>query len=291
MIACSFCAVFVGGSVSAYDNSRHPVRVICARYREMPREVFMTPYEVCLYALDDLDNKGHQQDVRNFLEWYLKRINYSDKNGMSGTIYDIVLHGNKEQILPQYDSIDGYSGIFLVLMDKYYRQTGDASLINRYWESLESIAYTIAYLQQADGLTIAMPDYPVKYLMDNCEAYGGIISFLNLAQQTGHKINAKYYRNVAGGIKNGVFSILGTAEDDSLAWSGEDDGKISDGSVFYPDAYAQLFLIYYDLLDADRQQFFWKKFVIEHPAVEWKTQPPEQATFCGLVSKKMESAR
>ena len=32
----------------------------------------------------------------------------------------------------------------------------------------------IAAVMQTDGLTIAKPDYPMKYLMDNVEVYGGL---------------------------------------------------------------------------------------------------------------------
>ena len=100
------CSVFVLSGLNvafAYDNSNHPVRIIASRYRTMPYEVFITPYEVGLYALDDLDNTDHRKDVKAFLEWYLKRINNNDKNGMSGTIYDVILYGDKEKVLPQYD--------------------------------------------------------------------------------------------------------------------------------------------------------------------------------------------
>ena len=145
------CSVFVLSGLNvafAYDNSNHPVRIIASRYRTMPYEVFITPYEVGLYALDDLDNTDHRKDVKAFLEWYLKRINNNDKNGMSGTIYDVILYGDKEKVLPQYDSIDGYSGLFLVLLNKYCEQTGDISLIKKYWQQIEDMAYTISYLQQ-----------------------------------------------------------------------------------------------------------------------------------------------
>ena len=77
------CSVFVLSGVNvafAYDNSNHPVRIIASRYRAMPYEVFIIPYEVGLYALDDLDNTDHRKDVKAFLEWYLKRINNNDKN-------------------------------------------------------------------------------------------------------------------------------------------------------------------------------------------------------------------
>ena len=149
------CSVFVLSGLNvafAYDNSNHPVRIIALRYRTMPYEVFITPYEVGLYALDDLDNTDHRKDVKAFLEWYLKRINNNDKNGMSGTIYDVILYGDKEKVLPQYDSIDGYSGLFLVLLNKYCEQTGDISLIKKYWQQIEDMAYTISYLS-ASGWT------------------------------------------------------------------------------------------------------------------------------------------
>ena len=284
------CSVFVLSGLNvafAYDNSNHPVRIIASRYRTMPYEVFITPYEVGLYALDDLDNTDHRKDVKAFLEWYLKRINNNDKNGMSGTIYDVILYGDKEKVLPQYDSIDGYSGLFLVLLNKYCEQTGDISLIKKYWQQIEDMAYTISYLQQVDGLTIAMPDYPVKYLMDNCEAYGGINSFLYLAQKADKKINYEYYQNIADNIKNAIFNVLLNTSTGDFSWSDEADGRISNWGIFYPDSSAQIFLIYYDVLDEYGKSVIWDKFLERYPSVTWKNLPSEQAVFCRLVKKKM----
>lgn len=284
------CSLFVLSSVNftyAYNNSNHPVRIICSRYREMPYEVFMTPYEACLYALDDIDNPDHVHDVRLFLEWYLSRVNRSDKHGMSGTVYDFILYGDIEKVLPQYDSIDGYSGVILFLLNKYYEITDDVILIDLYWQQIEDIAYTIPFLQQKDGLTIALPDYRVKYLMDNSEAYGGIMSFLNLAQKTDKKINTAYYKSIADSIKRGIWEELYNSENDSFRWSDEKEGGSVNWSNFYPDAYAQIFPIYYDILDDDRKYEVWKEFIANHPAESWNKEPVEQAVFCGLVRKKM----
>lgn len=287
LIIFSIWTVFIGNYAYAYDNSKHPVRIICSRYRGMPYEVFISPYEACLYALSDLDDAKHHQEVKIFLEWYLSRININDKNGMSGTIYDVILYGENEKRLPQYDSIDGYSGLLLVLVNTYYEQTGDIDLINRHWRKLEDIAYTISYLQQQDGLTIAMPDYPVKYLMDNCEAYGGIKSFLELAKKTDHLINYKYYRMVRDNIENGVNTVLFNKSVGNFSWSDEEDGKISNWKIFYPDAYAQIFLVYYDLLDSSEKLIVWQNFVDYHEEDTWAELPSEQAVFCKLVRNKM----
>ena len=73
----------------------------------------------------------------------------------------------------------------------------------------------------------------------------------------------------------------------NFSWSDEADGKIANWGIFYPDSYAQIFLIYYDVLDEYGKSVIWDKFLERYPSVTWKNQPSEQAVFCKLVKKKM----
>lgn len=215
-----------------------PVRNICAHYLDLPTNFYITPYEVSLYALEMVEEPQYRPQVRAFLEVLLANVSNGDKYGMSGTVYDFDIKGNTLKLRPVFDSIDGYSGIFLVLFNRYYELTGDGELLNANWQKIQDIAYTIAFLQQKSGMTIALPDYPVEYLMDNCEAYGGVQAFWHMAKALGKPIDMVYYQKVADSIKAGVYSLY-SEKAGTFKWSAEKDrNSFSIWEKFYPDAYA-----------------------------------------------------
>lgn len=265
---------------------RHPVRVIYDYETTMPEEMFFTPYETCLFALADMDKGKHYEAVEHLLRWYFSRVNKLDKYGLSGTVYDFKLKGNKESVVRSYDSVDGYSGIFLYLLNEYHKATGDSQVILANWDKINDIAYTIPYLQQKDGLTIAYSEYPVEYLMDNCEAYGGITAYLELARSLHQKIDYRYYTKVADSIKNGIYGYLPAGG--TLSWSKSDEGLTrSDWKTFYPDAYAQIFPVFYNLGTMKDRVYIWEIFIEHYPEIVWHTFPIEQRIFCELTKAKL----
>ena len=268
-----------------------PVRTLCAHYLDLPTDFSITPYEVSLYALELVEDPQYRPQVRAFLEVLLANVNNANKYGMSGTVSDFDIKGKTLKLKPVFDSIDGYSGIFLVLFNRYYDLTGDGELFKANWQKIQDIAYTIAFLQQKSGMTIALPDYPVEYLMDNCEAYGGVQGFLQLAQKLQQPVDKVYYQKVADSIKAGVYSLY-SAKTGTFKWSGEKDrNSYSIWEKFYPDAYAQIFSVYYGLLTKEEQKYIWDTFIELYPAAGWKNirlVAKEQAVFCRLTQRKME---
>jgi len=264
----------------------HPVRVIYNYEAPMPEEIFFTPYEACLFALADMDKGKHYADIGRLLTWYFSRVNKLDDYGVSGTVYDFKLQGDKETEVRSYDSVDGYSGLFLYLLNEYYKATGDSKLILANWDKINDIAYTIPFLQQKDGLTIAYTEYPVEYLMDNCEAYGGTMAYLELAKALKQKIDYPYYTRVAAGIREGIYSYLPSGN--TLCWSksGLERTK-SKWNTFYPDAYAQIFPVFYNLGTFKDRVYIWELFIERYPETTWHAFPIEQRIFCELTKEKL----
>lgn len=264
----------------------HPVRVIYNYEAPMPEEIFITPYEACLFALADMDKGKHYADIERLITWYFSRVNKLDKYGVSGTVYDLNLEGNKESVVRSYDSVDGYSGLFLYFLNEYYKATGDSKAILANWDKINDIAYTIPFLQQKDGLTIAYTEYPEEYLMDNCEAYGGTMAYLELAKALHQKIDYPYYTGVATSIREGIFGYLPSGN--TLCWSksGLRRSK-SKWEVFYPDAYAQIFPVFYDLGALRDRAYVWNLFRERYPESMWHSLPIEQRIFCELTKAKL----
>lgn len=286
----SSCFWLLLPAVFAEAEAIHPVRKLCEQYMEVPEEKFFTPYEVCIYALDDLDHERNYNDVRNFLLWYFKRINQADFSGMSGTTYDFTLRGNEDVTIVQYDSIDGYSGLFLYLLNEYEKKTGDAALLRENWNIICEIAYTIPYLQQPDGLTIAYPGYRMQYLMDNCEAYGGIMAFIEMGSRLNCSFDRPYYEACAQGIRSGIFTRLYDGKTNAFFWVNDEPQKNKGLNInqFYPDAYAQIFLAYFGIVSNKQANEIFCAFCENYPENNWLDMPLEQRTYCMLTKKKLE---
>jgi hypothetical protein len=68
--------------------------------------------------------------------------------------------------------IDAYAATVLTLLRAYVAADGDTQLPMMHANQSEAISgLMVNMMDPADGLTIAKPTYPVKYLMDNCEVY------------------------------------------------------------------------------------------------------------------------
>ncbi len=273
-------------------RQNHPAMVLMRLYAaEIKNEKTVIPYIVNIIAINELSHKRRYREVRNYIEWYLTHLNYPDRYGLTGTMYNYeILISGKEKSTDDYDSVDGYAGTFLYLLDRYHASTNDKKLINDYWIKIKDIAYLMHYLQKQDGLTVALwqdKDH-TKYLMDNCEAYAGIMSFQNLAQRMGREGDA-LYASTAENIRKSILTIMYNKEAENFYWAKDDKTKhASRWIVLYPDSIAQLFPIYFELLDQDRKKMkmLWQTFN-KHHHKDIKAAAFEQRVFYALTGEKM----
>jgi hypothetical protein len=229
------------------------------------------PYIVTIYAIDLLKNAPNENLalVKAYIDWYLEHLNYPDKYGMTGTIYDYRVYADEsEESLEDMDSIDSYSAMFVILMKDYYLATNDSQFLNQIRQYLEDMIFHIPYLMQDDDLTIALPDHSGKYLMDNCESLGGVDAFLQLTQTLGWGA-VSYYTDVKERLLNALESHLFNPGRNNYDWvrSGNTNSS-STWDEFYPDSYAQLFPILYNITqNITRKQFLWDQFHQAHGSI------------------------
>lgn len=295
-------------STTAPPVLAHPAQKIMGFYGEKEFEYFdlVMPYIVGILALNELEHKRHHQEVKEFIEWYFSKLNYPDKLGMTGTIYDYeVDSAGNETPTYDYDSVDGYSGLFLHLLYRYVVETGDVDILQRYWGKIEDIAYTIPYLQDKDGLTIVFPKSNEKYLMDNCETYGGLTAYLQLRKLAGKnasendKAIVEFYENSRQRIKKGIFNVYDSNNIRHMRnIDREKDGKMmldhdyqvpSVWRIFYPDAYAQVLVLYYDILEdmPQARDRVWQILNKRYTA-KIRKYPVEQRVMYELTRNKMQ---
>lgn len=277
-----------GGNIS----SKNPALKLMSYYAgEIKDKRTINPYIVSIIAIYEISEDRHIDEIKKYILWYFDNLNYPDKQGLTGSIYDFeVSVDGKEIPTNNYDSVDGYAGTFLYLLNLYHIKTGDKSLIDTNWKKITDIAYLIPHLQAEDGLTKALPQNKdnAKYLMDNCEAFAGIKAFNELSMRTGHSQDP-YYSEVTAGIKNAVRKTLYNGDQSNFYWAIDDkENHLSNWSNFYPDAFAQLFPIYYGLLSEDPKlrKALWQEFDKRYGG-KVKKFPLEQRMFYELTQKKM----
>src|SRR5260370_5096179 len=176
------------------------------------------------------------------MDWYSTHQNWPDKWGLDGSMYEYDYNGPAVS-RNDADSTDSYAATFLSLAWAYY-STGDAgaqSYVRTLSYQLDVIGGVIVQTQQNDGLTWAKPDYQIKYLMDNCEAYRGLRDLaLTFQYAFNDSAKAQYYNAKADLMLQGINSMWMNG-----SWAVYKDGvgnlAAPNYSVWYADATSQLF--------------------------------------------------
>ena len=149
----------------------------------------MNPYFADFAALALLGaGESYYENVRRYMDWHFDHLNtaQTDYNGVDGTIYDYTVKLSNGKVVSEtininadgkksYDSTDSYAATFLCVVAKYYEKTGDLEYLQANSQDLQRILNPIRQTMHK-GLTFAKPDYRIKYLMDNCEVYEGLVA-------------------------------------------------------------------------------------------------------------------
>ena len=281
--------LFMFVSFLLFSCSRHPALRILQNHQKLGKTNSVIPYTINLYAIHDLQ-KGKNSNIKPYLQWVLRNLNYPDKHGLTGSIYDknITIDGI-EFSTGGYDSIDSYSATFLILLQQYFMATGDKKFLKENEKKIMDIAYTIAYLQDKDGLTTALPGSDIKYFMDNCEVHAGLKSFVLLSETMDWDLE-EFYSNSLTALENGIQQKFYNAENNNFNWAVDDETvHTANWGIHYPDAYAQLFPIAYNLVFIDKKikDELWVKYVKLYRGNKIVI-PPEQRIIVEFAEERME---
>jgi hypothetical protein len=134
----------------------------------------IVPYYSNLAALGLVKDPTRYGHIKLWMDWYLNHLNWPDKWGLYGTVYDYNVSGSTETSTGNADSTDSYAGTFLSLAWAYY-STGDSaaqSYIGGLKYQLDVIGGVIVQTQQSDGLTWAKPDRTCTRRLTRCGPAG-----------------------------------------------------------------------------------------------------------------------
>jgi hypothetical protein len=197
--------------------------------------------------------------VTRYLLWYFRHLNWPDDLGLYGTTYDYKRVDGKWQrdLAPrignqphEYDSVDSYAATCLTLLRAYLAADGDPALLQAHGEEIQAISeLLVQMIDPADGLSIAKPTYPVKFLMDNCEVNRGLRDaswlFRVLFKQARR---ATRFARLAAANRAGILTALADGSAFSIYKAGQVFGKVT-WSKWYPDAVSQLFPVIHGVID------------------------------------------
>lgn len=203
----------------------------------------INPYYANIAAIGMTKDPNRMPQVVNWINWYVNHLNWPDKWGLYGTTYDYTVNNGVGTATNNADSTDSYAATFLSLVWNAWG-SGNASArstILGLSYQLDVIGGVIIQTQQSDGLTWAKPDYQIKYLMDNCEAYRGLRDLASTFQYAfGDTTKAAYYNAAADSMLKG---ILGMWMNGTWAVYKDALGRLAAPhlNTWYADASAQVF--------------------------------------------------
>lgn len=242
-------------------------------------ELTVNPYFSCYAALALLDNaETYASQVKDYLEWHFAHLNTAETDyaGIDGTIYDHIITVENgavtgERMHPRkYDSSDSYAAVFLTVLNKYSKATGDTEYIISKSSDIARVVNAMTATMH-NGLAFACPDYRIKFLMDNSEVYEGSVDATELFETVICKNDASYSntlelcrktaKDVSNAIENKMWNHFDGYYRTALDSTGRNVQNFS-WSSFYPGATAQLFVINHGVLapETERAKTLYGKF-------------------------------
>jgi hypothetical protein len=227
----------------------------------------ITPYFANLSAIGWVLDPSKHADVLQWMQWYIDHLNWPDKYGLYGTVYDYTVSSpdGPETSTGAMDSTDSYAATFLSLAWAAW-QTGDPNLqayIKSIDYQLDVIGGVDVLTMQPDGLTWALPDWKVKYMEDNTEVYRGLKDLSLLYAAMGESTKSSFYAGKANLVLNGINSLWMSGIG---AWAVYKDAngylRAPNFGTWYPDAVTQLFPVRNQVVapSDSRSQIVYNKF-------------------------------
>lgn len=227
------------------------------------------PYFANVAAAGMLKAPGALPNVQAWMRWFIGHLNVTDAWGLGSTCYDYsVSASGVETSLDTADSVDSYNATFLTLARQLWdtKDAASQAYVTSVRTTLELLADTVMRLQQSDGLTIAMPSYPVAYLEDNCEVWRGLNDLAYLETTAfGDTTSATVYASAASKVGAGIASLWNAQNGNYDQDRGELPAVAADTSswkTWYPDSVSQLFPILQGVIPATnaRAVALWADF-------------------------------
>ena len=231
-------------------------------------EVLVNPYfsAFAAIALTAYDGSAQaKENIARHINWHFEHLNTADEDPcrLAGTIFDYYYTLSpdgttaNERTDKKYDSTDSYSAVFLCLLRDYCRRYGDTEILRKNTENIDLVA-NVLYATQTSGYSSARPDYPVMFLMDNCEVYAGLNAAAEIYEITGNKEQKEKAESLASHYEKAFVRDWWRFDHFSYAltplFSGINKAESFSYERFYPDAASQVYPVVFGLVPTDGRQ-------------------------------------
>jgi hypothetical protein len=235
------------------------------------------PYFANIAAIGAIRGGVDLLDVKRWMQWYVAHSSDPNPWRIPGAItdYDVTADGTL-RTSGEADSVDSYAATFISLAATAWR-VGDAPLrayVAGIRSDIERIASAMDAVSDNDGLTWALPNYRLKYLMDNSEVYRGLSDLTTLrAQAFGDLAGAARASSHALHVQAAIRTRYWDAKRGLFALALDDIGakvwpKAGD---FMEDGTSQLFPILHGVIEptSPQAQIAYRRFSEAFP--DWPT--------------------
>jgi hypothetical protein len=227
-------------------------------------------------------NLAYVNTAWTWFDWYA-----AHEQPRTGYVSDYTIENGVDPVSTgTFDSTDAYAGTFLTGVWDAYATSKDIARLSALATGIAGAFTALTSTQDKDGLTWAKPNYRVKYLMDNAEAYGGLRSTAKIEALLGNPGLAALAARDAERMKIGVASLWNPSGRD-YDWARADNGTdISvDWQTMYPDATEEAWAVAYGLVPSARARHLVDAFISAEP--DW-AQPTAKADFLTSGSVELE---
>jgi hypothetical protein len=219
---------------------------------------------------------AYAADAWSWLFWYAAHMDPA-----TGYVTDYTFANGAETSTGTFDSTDAYAGTFLAAAWDTYAATDNTTDLAKLIPAIQLAVHAIESTQQSDGLTWATPTYFAKYLMDNAEVYGGLVSAENLADAAGDTALATEATSDAtrsfAGIQ-GLWNTTTNSYDWARAGADASTDTTTDWALLYPDALEQMWTIAWGASTSAHTATILSQFAADQPEWDQPTATAEELT-------------
>jgi hypothetical protein len=225
----------------------------------------------------------YQAAARRWVAWYEARM------AANGVTTDYTGKPGAWVSTGKQDSTDSYAATWLELVDALTPPKPDAKTAKARMPGVKKAVAAIRLTMQPNGLTLAKPDWPVMYTMDNVEVWRGLKAAARLAKRCGSPGLAKEWQAMADRCAAAIASDLW---DTGLAsyYIGiqPDGGRMKGLAAWYPDVMANLMAIGWGP-SSSRHATLYRRlktdFAVTLPASVSSEDDLEHAVWWGFAAK------
>ncbi len=222
-------------------------------FRVRPNGQYVSGYFGTLVALGLVRANERPDLALAWMRWYVAHAHGSG-SGIDGVVDDIDLFKGAEFSRGRPDSTDAYGAVFLMLARAAYDSGHPAlrSFVLAHRSDLVRIMDSSIATIQTNGLTWSRPQYRIYYAIDNAQVYRGLLDAADLFRRAFHdNLKAAFYEENARAMKHGIDTILWDERTQSYRPYMNQRGTSGPANLSqpYPDALAQMFAVYYGVVD------------------------------------------